>query len=145
MSNVATRVIVGRKTKWLVLVFWLVVVGVLGPLAGKLTGVEKNDAQSWLPGKAESTKVLRRAEGVPVAQHASRRSSSTSAAPAAHRRRPGQGRAPTCPQFAALGESTARSSVRSLPGRPGRRRRSCRSNLGHDGWNKRRQGRRRRC
>ena len=58
MSNVATRVIVGRKTKWLVLVFWLVVVGVLGPLAGKLTGVEKNDAQSWLPGKAESTKVL---------------------------------------------------------------------------------------
>ena len=58
MSNVATRVIVGRKTKWLVLLFWLVVVGVLGPLAGKLTGVEKNDAQSWLPGKAESTKVL---------------------------------------------------------------------------------------
>src|SRR3954468_10814007 len=58
VSNIATRVIVGRKTKWLVLVFWLVVVGVLGPLAGKLTGVEKNDAQSWLPGKAESTKVL---------------------------------------------------------------------------------------
>src|SRR3954447_19173903 len=58
VSNVATRVIVGRKTKWLVLVFWLLVVAVLGPLAGKLTGVEKNDAQSWLPGKAESTKVL---------------------------------------------------------------------------------------
>ena len=28
------------------------------PLAGKLTGAEKNDAQSWLPAKAESTKVL---------------------------------------------------------------------------------------
>jgi RND superfamily putative drug exporter len=31
---------------------------VLGPLAGKLTGAEKNDAQAWLPGSAESTKVL---------------------------------------------------------------------------------------
>ena len=58
MSNVATRVIVGRRTKWLVLVFWLVVVAVLGPLAGKLSGAEKNDSKSWLPGKAESTQVL---------------------------------------------------------------------------------------
>jgi RND superfamily putative drug exporter len=58
VSNVATRVIVGRKTKWLVLVFWVIAFALLGSLAGKLTGVEKNDAQSWLPGKAESTKVL---------------------------------------------------------------------------------------
>ena len=58
MSNVATRIIVGRRTKWLVLVFWLIAVAGLGSLAGKLTGVEKNDAKSWLPGKAESTKVL---------------------------------------------------------------------------------------
>ena len=48
----------GRRTKWLVLVFWLVVVAVAGPLSGKLTGAEKNDAQSWLPPKAESTQVL---------------------------------------------------------------------------------------
>jgi putative drug exporter of the RND superfamily len=48
----------GRRTKWAVLVFWLIIVAVLGPLAGKLTGAEKNDAQSWLPGSAESTKVL---------------------------------------------------------------------------------------
>jgi putative drug exporter of the RND superfamily len=48
----------GRRTKWLVLVFWLVVVALAGPLSGKLTGVEKNDAQSWLPSKAESTQVL---------------------------------------------------------------------------------------
>src|SRR5690242_21385557 len=48
----------GRRTKWLVLVFWLVVVVVAGPLSGKLTGAEKNDAQSWLPPKAESTQVL---------------------------------------------------------------------------------------
>ncbi len=48
----------GRRTKWLILVFWLVIVAVAGPLAGKLTGAEKNDAQAWLPAKAESTQVL---------------------------------------------------------------------------------------
>src|SRR3954452_8574831 len=58
VSNVATRIIVGRRTKWLVLVFWLVAVAAAGPLAGKLTDVEKNDAKSWLPGKAESTLLL---------------------------------------------------------------------------------------
>jgi RND superfamily putative drug exporter len=41
-----------------VLVFWLVVVAVAGPLSGKLMGAEKNDAQAWLPPKAESTQVL---------------------------------------------------------------------------------------
>src|SRR4051812_36361281 len=58
VSSAATRVIVGRRTKWLVLLFWIVLVAVAGPLAGKLTGAEKNDAKNWLPGKAESTKVL---------------------------------------------------------------------------------------
>ena len=48
----------GRRTKWAVLVFWLIIVAVLGSLAGKLTGAEKNDASSWLPPAAESTKVL---------------------------------------------------------------------------------------
>jgi RND superfamily putative drug exporter len=58
VSNIATRVIVGRRTKYLVLLFWLVVVAAAGPLAGKLNGAEKNDAKSWLPGSAESTRVL---------------------------------------------------------------------------------------
>src|ERR1700749_2223881 len=48
----------GRRPKWLVVVFWLVRVAVLGPLSGKLTGAEKNDASSWLPPRAESTQVL---------------------------------------------------------------------------------------
>ena len=48
----------GRRTKWLVLVFWLVLVAVLGPLSGKLMGAEKNDASAWLPPRAESTQVL---------------------------------------------------------------------------------------
>jgi RND superfamily putative drug exporter len=52
------RVPSGRRTKWLVLVFWLILVAAAGPLAGKLTGAEKNDASSWLPAKAESTKVV---------------------------------------------------------------------------------------
>jgi RND superfamily putative drug exporter len=48
----------GRRTKWLLLVFWLAVVVLAGPLSGKLTGAEKNDTSSWLPPKAESTQVL---------------------------------------------------------------------------------------
>jgi RND superfamily putative drug exporter len=48
----------GRRTKWAVLVFWLVVAVVASPLAGKLMGAEKNDAKSWLPAAAESTRVL---------------------------------------------------------------------------------------
>jgi RND superfamily putative drug exporter len=52
------RVPSGRRTKWLVLVFWLLVVAGLGPLAGKLTNAEKNNASAWLPAAAESTKVV---------------------------------------------------------------------------------------
>jgi putative drug exporter of the RND superfamily len=48
----------GRRAKWGVMVFWLVIVALAGPLSGKLTGAEKNDSSSWLPAKAESTQVL---------------------------------------------------------------------------------------
>src|SRR5262245_52948434 len=48
----------GRRTKWLVLVGWLILVAVLGSLSGKLNGAEKNDSSAWLPPKAESTQVL---------------------------------------------------------------------------------------
>jgi putative drug exporter of the RND superfamily len=48
----------GRVTKWVILAFWVVLLGVAGPLSGKLMGAEKNDSKNWLPGKAESTKVL---------------------------------------------------------------------------------------
>ena len=48
----------GRRAKWGVVVFWLIVVALAGPLSGKLTGAEKNDSSSWLPAKAESTQVL---------------------------------------------------------------------------------------
>jgi RND superfamily putative drug exporter len=57
-ASAIIRIPGGRRTKWAVLVFWLVIVAVTGPLGGKLTGVEKNDASAWLPAKAESTRVL---------------------------------------------------------------------------------------
>ncbi len=47
-----------RYAKFAVVAFWLVVVALLGPLAGKLTGVQNNEAKSWLPAEAESTQVL---------------------------------------------------------------------------------------
>jgi RND superfamily putative drug exporter len=50
--------LVGRRGKYLVVLVWLVLLAVAWPLAGKLTGAEKNDATAWLPGAAESTKVL---------------------------------------------------------------------------------------
>ena len=48
----------GRRTKWAVLVFWLIIVALAAPLTRNLTRAEKNDSSAWLPAKAESTKVL---------------------------------------------------------------------------------------
>src|SRR6516225_10724571 len=48
----------GSWTKWVVVGFWLVVLVLAFPLSSKLTGAEKNDTKYWLPGSAESTKVL---------------------------------------------------------------------------------------
>ncbi|MFC0529594.1 MMPL family transporter [Phytohabitans kaempferiae] len=58
MSRSVAGLITGRRTKYLIIVFWLAVVALAAPLAGKLTEVEDNEAQSWLPGSAESTQVL---------------------------------------------------------------------------------------
>jgi RND superfamily putative drug exporter len=48
----------GRVTKWFVLAFWIIALMGLGSFAGKLTEVQNNEASSWLPGNAESTKAL---------------------------------------------------------------------------------------
>ena len=50
--------IAGRRTKWLVLAVWIVVLVGLSPFSSKLTGAEKNDANQYLPASAESTKVF---------------------------------------------------------------------------------------
>ncbi len=53
-----TNVITDRRFKYGVIVFWLIVAAAASVFAGKLGDAEKNDAKSWLPGGAESTKVL---------------------------------------------------------------------------------------
>jgi putative drug exporter of the RND superfamily len=58
MSGSVIKLITGRRFKYVIILFWLVVAAVAGPLSSRLTDVEKNDAKSWLPGSAESTQVL---------------------------------------------------------------------------------------
>jgi RND superfamily putative drug exporter len=58
-GNKIARLVCGRWTKWVVLAFWLIAFILIAPLAGKLTGAEKNDVESWLPGSAESTQVVK--------------------------------------------------------------------------------------
>ncbi|MEU6850568.1 MMPL family transporter [Actinacidiphila alni] len=52
------QVVCGRRSKWVVLALWVVVLVVVSPLAQKLTDAQKNDSASWLPSNAESTQVL---------------------------------------------------------------------------------------
>jgi RND superfamily putative drug exporter len=61
------RQIAGRLTspvtKWIVLVGAFVLVGIMAPLNSKLVDVQNNEASSWLPGSAESTKVVEELTG----------------------------------------------------------------------------------
>ncbi len=53
-----TTFVAGPRTKWLIVAFWVIVMAVAVPLSGKLSGAQENDSVNWLPGSAESTKVL---------------------------------------------------------------------------------------
>jgi RND superfamily putative drug exporter len=53
------RIVTGRRTKWLVVLGWVVLVVALGPLGSKLKNVTDNRTESFLPKDAESTEVLR--------------------------------------------------------------------------------------
>lgn len=58
MPNLSTKT--GRKAIWaaiIVAVAWLFISSATGPLAGKLSEVQKNDNAAFLPASAESTKV----------------------------------------------------------------------------------------
>src|SRR5689334_19379044 len=48
----------GRVTKWIVLILWVLALGIFGAYAQKLADVQNNEASSWLPESAESTKAL---------------------------------------------------------------------------------------
>ncbi|GHI03281.1 putative membrane protein ActII-3 [Streptomyces cellostaticus] len=52
----------GKVTKWVVLALWTVLLVPALMLAGKLGDVEENDNSAWLPGNAESTRMVERAE-----------------------------------------------------------------------------------
>ncbi len=48
----------GPVTKWIVLGFWLIALAGLGSFGSKLAEVQNNEASSWLPASAESTRAL---------------------------------------------------------------------------------------
>jgi putative drug exporter of the RND superfamily len=52
-------IVAGRRGKWLVLAFWIVLVFVFAPIGSKLTDKTTDDTESFLPKNAESTKVVR--------------------------------------------------------------------------------------
>lgn len=53
----------GPKTKWFVLLGAVALFMLMAPLNGKLVDVQNNEASSWLPGSAESTKVVEELTG----------------------------------------------------------------------------------
>jgi RND superfamily putative drug exporter len=57
MSTFAS-VVSGRRSHWAVVALWIVLVAALGPLAGKFESAQQNDQASFLPGSAESVRVL---------------------------------------------------------------------------------------
>ncbi|WP_436786999.1 MMPL family transporter [Yinghuangia sp. YIM S10712] len=52
----------GRRSKWMVLAAWVIIVVALSPLSGKLSDAQNNETAAWLPGSAESTKVVHEQE-----------------------------------------------------------------------------------
>jgi RND superfamily putative drug exporter len=57
--GVFARTVSGRRSKWAVFGVWVLLIIALGGFASKLNGAQKNDATSWLPKSAESTKELK--------------------------------------------------------------------------------------
>ena len=46
-----------RRGRWLVILFWVVLMAGISPLASKVNDLQDNDTASWLPESAESLKV----------------------------------------------------------------------------------------
>jgi RND superfamily putative drug exporter len=55
--------VAGRRSKFVAIGVWLLVVAALGPLAGKFEGVQRNEPSSFLPAGAESVEVLHATKG----------------------------------------------------------------------------------
>ncbi|WP_067462159.1 MMPL family transporter [Nocardia amamiensis] len=48
----------GRRSKWVVVIAWIIALVAIGGLASELKGAQTNDAVEWLPGSAESTRAF---------------------------------------------------------------------------------------
>ena len=58
MSLLAS-IVAGRRSKWVVVVVWIVAVFALSQAGSKLSDITDNQTEDFLPGNAESTEVLR--------------------------------------------------------------------------------------
>src|SRR3954454_5109547 len=58
MARIA-RFVTGRRTKWAVLVIWIVAVIALGGLSGKVADIQDDSVDSQLPPSAQSTEVFK--------------------------------------------------------------------------------------
>ena len=67
MGIVGTSVglVAGRRSKFVALALWIVLVLALGPLAGRFEDVQRNEPSSFLPGAAESVAVLEASDRFP--------------------------------------------------------------------------------
>ncbi len=61
MNRQVATWITHRRAKWAVLALLLVTLGGLGSFGSQLTSVQENDVAAWLPGDAESTRVIEEA------------------------------------------------------------------------------------
>jgi putative drug exporter of the RND superfamily len=52
-------IVAGRRTKWVILVVWIIAAVAMSPLGSKLSDVTTDDTESFLPSNAESTEVVR--------------------------------------------------------------------------------------
>ncbi len=55
----------GRRTKFVVVAVWLLVLFAIGPLAGKFEDAQENDPADYLPAKAESVQAIEALEDYP--------------------------------------------------------------------------------
>jgi putative drug exporter of the RND superfamily len=55
-------IVTGRRSKWVVLVVWLIAMFAVFPLGSKLSDQTTDSTESFLPGSAESTEVVRKLE-----------------------------------------------------------------------------------
>ncbi|KRF02900.1 hypothetical protein ASG88_05945 [Nocardioides sp. Soil777] len=62
MNRQLAGALTGRVTKWIVLVVWLIVAAGSATFAAKLADVQNNEASSWLPESAESTRAFEKLE-----------------------------------------------------------------------------------